>query len=324
MSLTPRLSKLDRNFLLNGGFDFSQEYGAGIVGCPSTPAYILDQFLASYASTYNSTPLVQRTEASPNSRTKYALRFYNMDASASTASITSSQRIESIFARELVGEACSLSAQIRSQEHQRVQVEIYTANVEDDFSAVTLAHSTSAVLTPDFNWSEIKFENFVMPSGSSRGVEVRVILDDVASTGVVFEAQIAQVKLSVGRKAQTFSYSSRDVVEELSLCQRYFEKSYDKDIALGTVTDLGAFYESSVTASMFKIIEFTTTKRVTPIIVGYNPLSGASGTWRNDTAASNPSFILGTTVSNRGFNIDMPVGGSGNSVRGHWAADARL
>jgi hypothetical protein len=74
------------------------------------------------------------------------------------------------------------------------------------------------------------------------------------------------------------------------LCQRYYEKSYNIDVAPGTVTGVGkvavpASGTSNNRAVMLNI-RFKVTKRATPSLAIYSPATGASGKLRDETSGA--------------------------------------
>lgn len=62
--------------------------------------------------------------------------------------------------------------------------------------------------------------------------------------------RLALVKLEIGDTATPFTRAGNTIDEELRICQRFYEKSYDLDTAPGTVTDAGAIsFYSAVSGS---------------------------------------------------------------------------
>lgn len=145
---------------------------------------------------------------------------------------------------------------------------------------------------------------------------------------------IAQVQVCSGDVALPFQ--PRSFAEELALCQRYYEKSYDISTVPGSNTGVGAFgYTQGFTrvsgGSYFGefFTPFKKSKRTTPTITIYS-ISGAINALRNastglDVAFSSPTFNAGQS----GFNIGSLSSvtnavNAGDSVLHHWAADAEL
>jgi hypothetical protein len=132
--------------------------------------------------------------------------------------------------------------------------------------------------------------------------------------------QVTGVQLEVGDTATPFEFKS--VEDELLECQRYYEKTYNLETALGTGVApgwVGAVTSSATTetgGSAFKVV-----KRGTPTITLYNAISGASGAvYRVSDAASVSSSV--NYIGNNGFGL-INVS-SNNSFYYHYVANAEL
>lgn len=117
-------------------------------------------------------------------------------------------------------------------------------------------------------------------------------------------------------------FEFRSFGAELSLCQRYFEKSYEQGTAPGTATSTGAFYElatRNTTGQATIVVGFFVIKRALPTITLYST-SGASGVVLNTTdKAATASF------STRGIAfINITSGVANDNVIGQYTADAEL
>ena len=136
--------------------------------------------------------------------------------------------------------------------------------------------------------------------------------------------KISQVKLEEGSIATTFD--PRLIGEELVLCQRYYEKSYDLDVAPATpsvgLAEGGIYYAvdvvSAVGTSGMKV-----QKRATPVIVVYDAL-GAVGKARNNSTSANGIVVTTTDITNNGFNTLTGTFTAGHQFSCQWTADAEL
>ena len=98
---------------------------------------------------------------------------------------------------------------------------------------------------------------------------------------------ITGVQLEVGSVATPFEH--RMYGQELALCQRYFERSYNIGSATGSFTNgfIGFNTPLNSASDIPSNILYKVTKRDTPTIVIYNAVSGASGAaYRTSDAAS--------------------------------------
>jgi len=124
----------------------------------------------------------------------------------------------------------------------------------------------------------------------------------------------------------------RPLDQELSLCQRHYEKSFE--IATNPAQNVGsilgaAFFAQVGGASASQAtagFRFATRKRIDPIMTFYNP-SAANAQIRNVTGATDWTATTAVALGEAGFGITgTSPGGSaaGNQSAVHWVADARL
>ena len=143
----------------------------------------------------------------------------------------------------------------------------------------------------------------------------------VGTNGATF--YITGVQLEKGSTATSFDY--RPYGTELSLCQRYYEKSYDIDVAPATVTSNGCLqYNSATTGNFYLSIPFAASKRIQgSTVTWYNPSTGASGSSRDITANVDRTTSTDAIGMSR---VTCAVAGNtaGNILRTHWTASAEL
>jgi hypothetical protein len=131
--------------------------------------------------------------------------------------------------------------------------------------------------------------NLVQPTGT---------VSVVGTSGATF--YITGVQLEKGSTATSFDY--RPYGTELALCQRYYEKTYNDGVALGTVTSVGQLIVyvdqlpnlSSRTSTVIWL--FKVSKRATPTITTYSPAVGTINTVDSSTNA------VAGSVSSIGMN----------------------
>jgi hypothetical protein len=127
-------------------------------------------------------------------------------------------------------------------------------------------------------------------------------------------------------------FNPRPIAEELMLCQRYYEKSYDVDVAPGTATIIGAGYSGLMTAYLphSSSIRYATTKRITTIPTLYNTQNGTTGQLSEYNTASvfsaNRVANVASSSSQAGFRAKIANGDGiiGYFVQWHWVAEAEL
>jgi hypothetical protein len=155
-----------------------------------------------------------------------------------------------------------------------------------------------------------------------------------------YTIDIAQVQLNAGDVALPFQ--PRSFAEELALCQRYFEKSYDVDVAPGTeFTSYGmetCFANASVGSggdlNLFCAgpLRFKVSKRTTPTVNIYNRNTGALNSVYNDSTGQSISFTTLDTYTPGQNQVNLRLLGLtgsntisvGDLLSYHWTADAEL
>lgn len=140
----------------------------------------------------------------------------------------------------------------------------------------------------------------------------------IGTNGATF--YITGVQLEPGSVATPFE--RRSFGQELALCQRYYEKSYNADVQPGAVTTVGAISYRSPNSDCLYSYRFKTEKRTTASVAVYNPATGTLGEVRNVDASVN--YAPGS--SNAGANgISLSMSGvSGAHIQFHYTASAEL
>ena len=147
----------------------------------------------------------------------------------------------------------------------------------------------------------------------------------VGTNGATF--YLTGVQLEVGTSATPFE--RRMYGQELALCQRYFEKSYNQDTAIAAATQTGMILMPNVlnfsSKAYTQTIYYKVTKRTTPTVTPY-AYNGTSGQWNTGVIGVNEQ--LGTanldlsSESKVGLAVAYTV--TPNCAYGHFTASAEL
>jgi hypothetical protein len=138
---------------------------------------------------------------------------------------------------------------------------------------------------------------------------------------------IAQVQVCSGGEALPFA--TRTPAEELELCQRYYETSYDTNVAPGTATSVGSILnatnDNTAEGSTFNTVEFKELKRVAPTVMIY----GTGGTVNTVNDGGGDRTMAGGAltedIGQYGFNQNYTLNGStGPARKFHFTAEAEL
>jgi hypothetical protein len=146
----------------------------------------------------------------------------------------------------------------------------------------------------------------------------------VGTSGATF--YITGVQLEKGSTATSFDY--RDYGRELVLCQRYFETSYLPGNAVGSTASPNssiAFYVPATGNYQNNRVDFAVSKRSSPTIVLFNPVTGTTGQIRNiDLNTNLPAFA--NFVSTTGFmgSVDNVSVSVSIGIGFHYTAQSEL
>ena len=224
---TPRIDRLDKNYIINGGFDHAQRSTGGTALIDSILSYDgPDRFVTRYFGGAPSTDYAwERSTDAPSYRTRYSGRFYNINVPDIATGLTLQQRVLSSNSVELTGEVCSLGFKYKAESFRKVTVKLSVPNAVDDHSAVTTFHDETYDLTTGLgSWLWFKLENITFPLTCSNGVQVDLFFHDSSITGSNTEIRVGEVKLNRGNFAQEFSYCAKNSDEEFDMCLNYFER----------------------------------------------------------------------------------------------------
>jgi len=140
--------------------------------------------------------------------------------------------------------------------------------------------------------------------------------------------RIAGIQLEEGTTASGFERAGGNVIIELTLSQRYFEKSYDLNVNPGTVTSLGTesnYFGGVNIGSNENGVSFNykVMKRVAISAVAYSPYTGAIDRLGVQITSADVTTSNRTSQS-KGFVNKGAGSGNTSGLEFHWTADAEL
>ena len=216
----------------------------------------------------------------------------------------------------------------------------YTVNLADTWEYKTITIPGATAGTWDSTNGGGLYLEFTLGGGTDQIVAANTWYSET-STGIVSDSvylpatsgatwQITGVQLEAGSVATPFEH--RQYGQELALCQRYYQKSYDYDTVPGTNTIVGSVTaRGDISSTMSNLplgTRFVVTMRAVPTLVTYSK-SGTSGAISNlgTSLGSQQSAVdtdviggLGTT----GISYVNVVSATGPGVSMHYTADAEL
>jgi hypothetical protein len=143
----------------------------------------------------------------------------------------------------------------------------------------------------------------------------------VGTNGATF--YITGVQLEQNTSATPFE--RRLYGQELLLCQRYYEKSYDYSVVPATASSNSScvvMYSANSTASQG--LKFQVVKRATPTLTGYSYSNGSINNW--DVASVGVGAVTFGNIGLTGWRFTQVVGSTATFTwaEGHYTASAEL
>jgi hypothetical protein len=307
-----------RNYLINSNFDFWQRgFSFTNVGVAS---YVADRWKVSPGTNPIDVSLQSFTigqTSVPNNPKNYI----RVTPNSTATHFAIEQRIEGV--RTLSDRIISGSFYVQSSGTSTVTVDVvqHFGTGSTDSNVTTAFLGTTVVGT---SWNKVSFIG-VVPSISGKNVtDVDDYISILITSGNLAGSQtfdIAQVQLNEG--SVLLGYEPRSFQEELALCQRYYEKTYDVDVSPGTSTNIGAYTaESAFTNVYANLVTFAVVKRTIPTILFWDAVGNANKTSDNGFGTHNLALWDQTIYSER--NVLAGFVGSTFISGGHLTADAEL
>lgn len=299
------------NYLINGGFDFAQRTG-GSVTTIADAEYGPDRWKS---FTENASLQYTREDATGVSQltSKYNGRW---DKITSTGKFMVGQPIEGVNTVPLRGRTVRFQCMLKANAAITIRMAILELQnagtmdtIPDDWVSAWNADTTDptfganiAIITGAESKSVTttfqQFDVSVTVPSNSKNLMVAIWTDSQAATTVDVEmAEAMLLPSDVERE-----WVPRPTQKELSLCQRYYAKTYPVDVAPGSVDTQGCVGTSSngtsATASTAALVQnwrYPVTMRGIPSIAIYQPATGAAGSWQ-DTASGGSVAGFGSYI----------------------------
>jgi len=285
----------------------------------------------------------QGTASPPAGSTKY-LR-YRVSANAATNVYIANlfqYRVESYDAATLVGKTVTLSFLVKSSVSRtfnwysngvgRVGVDSggygSVAFVGGVPGAADLYDGNVANLSANV-WTRVS-QTFVMndagtgfiANGFSLGIGCHYLTVGAETDA---ELQIAQVMLNEGGP-MPFQTAGANFQQELAMCQRYYEKSYDLTIAPGTSfgTTIGFWFFAVDAVSAMGSGSFKVTKRITPTSISLWTNTGTLGSARRDDGVAIVVSYADLSMTGMGRLTSANLFTRGQTFTVHYAVDCEI
>jgi hypothetical protein len=325
---------IEPNFLINGGGDYFQRQDPATLTSKSDDVYAGDRW---YVLTQTAAIQTQRTTG--DTQSKYAHRLKQNQAGAQRMGYA--QIVESVSAIPLRGRAVRAQARVNISNSQAVHIAILewtgtadspTSDVVNDWTSGTyttsnffIATTTTVVavatVTPGAaTWTDISVTGTV--SSSANNLIVFIWTTGTAAQNVTLD--ITEAGLYDGTAAR--SWLPRPTMQELDLCQRYYEKTYDIDTVPGSGGAVAGFYyflfQQYGVYSAGVGVTWKVSKRTAPTVTVYDG-SGVSGQITLISGADVAPTGVDSNGSN-GFRVYYTGAGNNQGILFHATGSAEL
>lgn len=310
----------NKNWVINPQFDISQT-GSSTALLASTGGYVSDQwvYIADGAAT------VSHEVLAPGSGWfNYGKRHLRI---ATAGALGGLSNVNELALRPLAGRLVTLTISMKADASGvtcQPGIRQYfgsggspSATVQTLFDECTLTTS----------WDRYR-QTVYLPSISgktmgSAGNEHLIL--DLDFTGTNKTVDIEYVQLEPGPMYTPIA--PRSIDEEMAICRRYWQQSYNHGVPAGTVTFDGALHTSasSTTITNPAIVRFDGLMRTEPSVAVYETTAGAAGSLYDVDAAANRGIAVANITRDQflffaASNDLVP----GNRMFMHWTANARF
>jgi len=343
-----RLARFQKNYLINGNLDFWQRGTGGV-----TSNYYTDKFRASAAGTMSQTTAkdtdVPFGDGSSIKVTANAQ--YLTPAAGDVWGFI--QGVEANFIQDLIGEEVTATFYVKANHLATYALSMSNAGFNSDYRSYVAPFTIAATNV----WQRVDVTTTlpvgVWDTGSNVGMwflmdllsgtngQTATVNQWVASgtqikrnstTGDNFfdtignTIKFSKIMLYKGKPIpdNMFISAGRNYQEELKLCLRYYEKSYDIGDDPGTTTPTGAYVTDNSKADNargFNGPVFKEEKAKLPTVTLYNPTSGSAGSgaeYSSATSRTSAPINISTKLPWGWLTMTSAV----QPVRHHWTADA--
>ena len=310
-----------RNLIINGDFRISQRGNYTSNTAVSNDTIYVDRWL------YRGSGVTANTRHEIGNNTNWGYPYKGSNSLVLTASSSGTgimrhlQRAEGWYS----GMPITFSAWVRSNS-PKARLFMYQHN--GGYRVSSQPHSGNG------GWEYLSF-TAVQDSNSANQnyFDIAIAEADFSTTYIATGdyIEISEVQAEIGTSATPFE--QRMIGEEMSLCQRYFEKAVNLGVNPSTLgsqvayTMIGAAFTSTAVRAT---VEFKVTKRADPSIfrVPSSGLGNTAGTWGWYNGNWNAGATSLAQVNTNGFSVDVTVSGASRYqsylIDGNWYADSEF
>ena len=326
-------SKSVKNYCINGQFDFFQRRAV-----PSWVnegnLYTADRWFR-FKQTGGGTGVFTNIQDSGLGNGTRSIKIGRPSGSTDVNGTEIIQALESKDSYDLAGKKVTFSFKVRKGANfSGSQVNFYigtgTGTDQGVVAAWTGAQTFNGTSIPTASLSTSTYYQasmtLTLPSGISQ-VRFDINYIPTGTAGANDWIEITEVMLNEG-DFTPYVRHAESWINELVVCQRYFEKSYDDGASPGafpTLNGAHCWHGVGTANRPFTTFYFKVQKRTTPNTTFYNPNTGSTSTPVYDSQTATNFGIASQNISqNSGWLTPSGTPATNGSLFIHWAADAEL
>lgn len=325
------------NILVNGGMDFWQRNISFLL--VNSTQYTADRWNCFVnAGTSTGSTLARDTDVPSSSVSPFSMKITRILNDTNVGGFVLVQPVELRNSRGLQNKTLTLSFWAKkganySPASSFLQVLFHTGTGNTDpapAGSLTGQVSTAVDITLTSSWQRFSL-SFSVPSDATQ-IRPQVRANHTGTAGADDSFFITGIMLTEGPAAPTSFYRAGSTIEdEFTMCQRYYEKSFDLGTVVPTADSAGAVSfvpQSGVNnGNAISGVQFKTFKRTNPTVTIYNTTSAASGSLRFNSANH---AVTAAAIGQSGFQVvnntgvAFPAAGAGSCATMHYVAEAEL
>lgn len=323
------------NWLMNGGFNLAQRQAPGTLTTISDSAYGPDR----WKMTRENADL-QYIRQDASSESGLVSPYYGQFKKITNAGkFLICQPLEYLDTLKFRGKSVNFQLQMKASSSKTIKtaiVELQSGGTADTIPSLvsswnadgtdpTLGTNLATIGTPSScsvttSWQTFQFTG-TFPA-SSKNLLLMVWTN--ADFSVNDTLSLAEAGLYFGTTIR--SWVPRHISQEITLCQRYYEKSYNINVAPATNTFLGSHYFVASSTKFDETVRFQTRKRTTPTMTVYSSVTGTADAVRNVSTTADLTTIDENGTVGESETLIYKASGvtDGNEYSFHWTAAAEL
>lgn len=328
-TLSERVSVIERhiNYLINGDFDLWQR-GVSFA-TPANLAYTADRHQVEYDGSIGAFDVTREAfsigQTDVPDEPRYFFRWDQTGAGSAQTLKRLNYKIESV--RSLAGK----TIQVKFYGKVGASTQAIGVGAVQNFgtggspsSAVTVTAKSRTLTT---SWQVFNVE-LVIPSISGKTVGndgndyLNVFID--LPLNVTFTADFSHRQIYEGTSNREFVHAGGSVITETNMCNRFYQKSYNREDDPGTITTDGALgFFTKAAGVAYTCVQLMGEMRAMPTFTPYSTNTGAAGfSYNTLTPADNAASILSSGTKNITLSISASLGDANSLVQ--YTADAEL